>query len=833
MVNWCEAWLNLKDKNNVELSLWLSRLSNTHAYCNLCAKSLKYASQGSQSFMNHSSTSDHKGVSDARFSSNQVHIAVKRKQTTIASSLTSPKSPKVIVLDPSLDDKVASAEAMWLFKVAEEDYSLRSCDNTPKLFQSMFPEDPISKRFTMSRTKASYAIGDGLGPLVAKEICQALQDSEGTFTLMFDETTTLQKRKQMDLLVRFWCERDHLVVTRYITSFFFSRAPADHIVKLIVNMMENKEYDIPWSKFCNMSSDGPNINKSIYTKLNVKLKEKGFMELLPFYPCTLHIVHNGFSKGIKELTCEVEQLAFDLHSWFKSAPCKSEDFRNLAESTEIDDKSLFLRHVNTRWLTLSPTLEKILLRWDDAKKYFLKFLPSKKEYEKTLPKNKKYLRIKESLGKKEIETLVEMKFLVNISPIFLKYLRLMQSEGPLVHFMFGEMKVILSTLMKRFMNPEIVNLCKTSKKLIDLDARDEKNHLPLEKIDFGSETRKELLKLEKEKRSKCCLVLKGALMRIVAYFQKKLPLDSQLLMCLQYLGPTKIKSSSSGQFIEKLCRLIPHVVPEREHSFIKDEWKMLQLEDLQMEWYINDADLPLRLDYFWGKVLDIRTDSGERKYSLLAKLVKSCLSLQNGNAAVERSLSDNKNTLTAERTCLNDETLIGLRLVKEHSRFAGGAHQIHTLAKDIVQSMKGAHAKFTKRKNEIAAETALQARLVEEKNEREQNNLTKIKKAEEKKTKLEEAEVSLLTDEKKVDIEHQIAERMLKEATDRMTEAIGKEDMIGIKASKEALDAAHQKFQRVKLHMEEQKKTRIMIGKKRKTVMENLVDVVKKKSVGQ
>ena len=58
----------------------------------------------------------------------------------------------------------------------------------------------------------------------------------------------------------------------------------------------------------------------------------------------------------------------------------------------------------------------------------------------------------------------------------------------------------------------------------------------------------------------------------------------------------------------------------------------------------------------------------EKKYDLLSKLIMSCLSIQNGNAGVECSLSDNKNTQTPERTKLGHDTLMGLRRMKEHSQ---------------------------------------------------------------------------------------------------------------------------------------------------------------------
>lgn len=68
-------------------------------------------------------------------------------------------------------------------------------DNTPSLFQKMFPGSSISKFFTMSRVKASYILQDGLGPLLSKWLCKKLCDSESGFMLMFDETTMVQKQK--------------------------------------------------------------------------------------------------------------------------------------------------------------------------------------------------------------------------------------------------------------------------------------------------------------------------------------------------------------------------------------------------------------------------------------------------------------------------------------------------------------------------------------------------------------------------------------------------------------------------------------------------------------
>ena len=275
------------DDNKVQLKHWLSRLDDKYGY--LCSSKLKYSSGGKQGFLSYAKTDDHQKLSTAKYSSSQVHIEIGSTGTStssVESSTSGSNGNNTIRLDPSLNDKVSAAEAMRMFNVAEEDYSFRSCDNTNQLFGNMFTDSPTAANFTMCRTKASYLISDGIGPLLATEICESI--SEGAFTLLFDETTTLQTRKQMDILIRYWSEKDNLVVTKYVTSFFFKRAPADTVVDLFVEeLMDNENFKIPWDRFCSVSSDGPNINKSIYAQLNAKLKERGRKALLPVQPCAL------------------------------------------------------------------------------------------------------------------------------------------------------------------------------------------------------------------------------------------------------------------------------------------------------------------------------------------------------------------------------------------------------------------------------------------------------------------------------------------------------------------------------------------------------------------
>lgn len=166
MVNWSDSWLEKVDFNNVKVRLWVEKKNGCigYAHCRLCNADLKFASQGFQAILQHSKKPKHKTVSDLRYGNN-----VRRFTTETSNVITATKN-KTVTFDASVKDKGSAAEAIWLFKVAESDFSLRDCDQTPALFQKMFPDSEICKLFSMSREKASYVLQDGFGPLLGKKL---------------------------------------------------------------------------------------------------------------------------------------------------------------------------------------------------------------------------------------------------------------------------------------------------------------------------------------------------------------------------------------------------------------------------------------------------------------------------------------------------------------------------------------------------------------------------------------------------------------------------------------------------------------------------------------
>lgn len=815
MVVWSDSWLERQDANNVKLKLWLKKIDNTSAICNLCGTTLLFNSQGVHAFIQHSKKAKHRTVSDLRFSKSVNHISVS-------------SSSGALSVEPSIVDKITAAELKWCFKVAECDYSLRSCDDTPLLFCGMFDDSKIASGFKLSRTKASYTFSDGLKPCLSKRLASDISSSSAAFTLLFDETTTLQNCRQLDILCRYWSEEKKEVQVCYLTSFIFGRTSSTELTKKILSLLEDPIFKcMPWDRFFNISCDGPNINKALWNKLDCEIRQRGFKGLLPFMPCSLHIVHNGFHKGIVNFGQDAQQLAFDLHWWFKSSPCKVEDYKELADDSNIEEKSLFLRHVESRWLTLAKSLERVEQHWPQAKKYFLEELPKKKGVLKSLRSNKRYMRIVRALRDFEGETLAQIKFLLGISPVFSEYLTIFQSEQPMAHMLFPKMCDLLMTIMQRFMQPSVMRV-DGSEDLVELDVTKSNLQLPLMDIDFGHDVITHLNSITSDfKRNELRHAMKEALVQMSAYLQKKLPLRSQLLKDLTCLSASSLKEETSVNAIGRLAAALPHIIKDREVSLVKDEWKLLQVSTSNSSEARNDDSSSNRLDHFWSKTVS-EAEGETKKFLHLEKVLKSFLCLQSGNASVERSLSDNKNTVSAERTNLGLETLKGLRLSKDYARREGGAHNVNTLSTDMIVSARNAHKCYVERKKEEEKEKQL---LLEKKAQKENEDLIAkeaIATAEKSGKALDQKEKQLEEEEESLDAECKLAEKLLEEASRNLRTAIEGGDIVAIKMANEMVEAAKSKLSNVSQKRHNQRKQRTNLKKKRKLALDTLMKAAKK-----
>ena len=112
------------------------------------------------------------------------------------------------------------------------------------------------------------------------------------------------------------------VATRYLTSTFFGHISADHLLEIVMDILESS--NVSTGCPANLSTDGSNINKGLHQMLNQKL----YRGLLPFNLCVLYKFLTSFQKGPLKYRKEVENLFFNPLKAIGNLICHIFDLQN-------------------------------------------------------------------------------------------------------------------------------------------------------------------------------------------------------------------------------------------------------------------------------------------------------------------------------------------------------------------------------------------------------------------------------------------------------------------------------------------------------------------------
>ena len=267
------------------------------------------------------------------------------------------------------------AETLQALKVVNNNYSFASTCDDGKRFRQMFPDSVIAKNYQQSKTKVNYTIKHGISPFV-KDLY--INDFKGTpFVFKFDETTTLQVKKQYDGYVQYWSDEQNLVSTVYCGSLFvghcFSKDLLDHFSKFGEDM--HWEPDL----LLQVGMDGPNVNLKFKKDLSSKITDEYGVSFLNIGTCTLHQTHNAFRKGVLDFGFDMENFVNDTNFFFKLSAARRQDYKLMEVFTEIESKYM-MRHVSGRWLSIKRPALRILDQWDNLSEYFLTYLPKQDNF---------------------------------------------------------------------------------------------------------------------------------------------------------------------------------------------------------------------------------------------------------------------------------------------------------------------------------------------------------------------------------------------------------------------------------------------------------------------
>ena len=206
----------------------------------------------------------------------QLNISLPRREKTLTNSFASLKATsesKHCEATLSMQNHICKVEILWAMKTAKGDFPFQASDGVPQLFQRIFPDCIVAQKMTMSHSKVSYVISHGLGPYVLqKTIDDILSLPDTYYTIHFDETTTSQIKKQLDLLVRYCSDTYSEVRLRLLKALVFGHVYAETVADELWKTLQ--ELSLTLKCLLSLSPDGPSANKGIKTNINKKLMTK-------------------------------------------------------------------------------------------------------------------------------------------------------------------------------------------------------------------------------------------------------------------------------------------------------------------------------------------------------------------------------------------------------------------------------------------------------------------------------------------------------------------------------------------------------------------------------
>lgn len=523
-------------------------------------------------------------------------------------------------------DKVAKGEIRLVLSSIEGNLGYKTLENQLPSLRDVDTSSKIWQDIKLSAKKASYVISDALGPYYKERNLIHCRQASG-FSLSLDGATNKLGglSKHLDLHLTFWHSGRGQVTHTLLSIIDLTSETADIMKTEIIKALDNEGLQL--KKLFAIGRDNPNVNKSLMKMMTAEVQKVGG-QIIDYGACILHTAHNGFGKGLKELSVDVDMLTKCIHGFFKKSTIRREAFAD--ELLDIDEEPTnFRRHVTTRWLSMKPALVKIDKYFPAIEKYFLTSLPvlvakgdtNAKEAKKT----KYYELITTEIRKAKCRATI--KQVIYVCDIFSPFMHEMQDDGPLIHRLYERCVYLLLSIVE----------CIIKESKVPSDAKD----LPTLSLTEHNLTVPKMSPSAKECYNKLSSsnqkTLREEFFKMFQttgqYLQKEFqPFKSRLLRYLRVLDPLvqAEKSHSSGNNdVLNAAKLM-------------GQFTTTEVDALSLQWdLINSVDVAYnkkgRIDIYYEKALNqLEMRHPNRNLHELKKFIQLTLSLPASNALVER-----------------------------------------------------------------------------------------------------------------------------------------------------------------------------------------------------
>ncbi|KAF2887706.1 hypothetical protein ILUMI_18467, partial [Ignelater luminosus] len=261
------------------------------------------------------------------------------------------------------EKKLAISEALFAYHAVAHNHSFRSMDCTSKIIQKRF-----ENKFSCARTKSEAIIKRVLAPFAFDALTQELETSH--FVSIFSDASNHKDIKLFPTLVRYFNTQNEISI-KIIDVTSAPGETAEIISNLLLKVLDQNNLRNKLVAYCadnantNFGGVSKKGNKNVFNKLKQNVPQK-----LIGIGCAAHIIHNTIQTAADLLPTDVDSVINKIYSHFYIFTVRVESLKTFCEEAETDYHKL-LSTSKTRWLSLTPAIERILQLYAPLKSYFL------------------------------------------------------------------------------------------------------------------------------------------------------------------------------------------------------------------------------------------------------------------------------------------------------------------------------------------------------------------------------------------------------------------------------------------------------------------------------
>ncbi|XP_053217607.1 uncharacterized protein LOC128399830 [Podarcis raffonei] len=468
------------------------------------------------------------------------------------------------------------------------------------------------KDISLHRTKCSTIIRDIIGPTVHKELLRDI--GNGHYSLIIDESSdAASSQKQLCLMVRYFSNKLKCIVSSFVGLITFS--DTDLITEALLSFLNENKLNI--KKCVGIGADG--LSASICGHKNSLLKK--FYELNPcgvFIKCTCHSIYLCLSRAIDVLPLNLEYMVAQTYLWFSQSMFHQKRYAELYAALNVGEVALkVLQVTDTRWLSISPCINRILSLYDTLKLHFQSVKDTEKDYSAELL----YQMYSEPLNR---------LYLVFLQPLVqeanrLSKLFLLETANPVK--LITELVMFYKTLLQRVVKPFAFP---TWSSIMNYDIRSKQNYLALSEVNLGKVFLSELseAKISCQIRGAIQTTCRDCVFELANQIKLRLPPNVDHLESLTALNPSVVLSPLRPAF-SALSFLSLY---RGDHLQLEQQWRNLDT----VSW-TNTEDS--QIEQFWVEVVKHTDEVGDKDFVELGLFALALLTLPFSSAAVECTVS--------------------------------------------------------------------------------------------------------------------------------------------------------------------------------------------------